>query len=206
MLYTEHVILWQGHLANYTTLGIFLGVRDRIRSQVWYNSVGGDQIEIWWVFETGSEINYSIIAWAVPKSRQDDRQQYTFEGRTQWKNTEKTLDKKGDKLTDNDRAFGHWPLLCNDLGVCSGRQRQRFNKWTRNVFHDSSESVLNTDRNEMRHISKTNCMRERWIYIIKSIQWCATVPTTFTVVLKSQVPNDLKSKQKTWERPPIKRW
>ena len=31
-------------------------------------------------------------------------------------------------------------------------------------------------------------------------------PTTFTVVLKSQVPNDLKSKQKTWERPPKKRW
>ena len=43
------------------------------------------------------------------------------------KNTseEKTLDKKGDKLTDNDRAFGHWPLLCNDLGVCSGRQNKR---------------------------------------------------------------------------------
>ena len=32
------------------------------------------------------------------------------------------------------------------------------------------------------------------------------LPTTFKVVLKSQVPNDLKSKQKTWERPPIKRW
>ena len=31
------------------------------------------------------------------------------------------------------------------------------------------------------------------------------VPTTFTTVLKSQVPNDLKLK-KTWERPPIKRW
>ena len=51
-------------------------------------------------------------------------------------------------------------------------------------------------------------------------QWCARtldiyyhfpplvcdVPTTFTVVLKSQVPNDFKSKQKTRERPPIKRW
>ena len=41
------------------------------------------------------------------------------------KNTEEnTLDKKGDKLTDSDVAFGHWPLLCNDLGVCSGRQIQ----------------------------------------------------------------------------------
>ena len=42
------------------------------------------------------------------------------------KNTEEnTLDKKGDKLTDSDVAFGHWPLLCNDLGVCSGRQNKR---------------------------------------------------------------------------------
>ena len=66
-------------------------------------------------------------------------------------------------------------------------------------------SVFNTDCNGMRHILKTNGVRERWIFIIKSIHWCATVPTTFTVVLKSQVPNDLKSQQKTWERPPIKR-
>ena len=102
-----------------------MGCRDLIRSQLWYNSVGGDQIEIWWVVETGSEVNCGIITRVVPKSRQDDRQQYTFEGRIQWKNTEKTLDKKGDKLTDNDRAFGHWPLLCNDLGVCSGRQNKR---------------------------------------------------------------------------------
>ena len=71
-----------------------MGVRDRIRSQVWYNSVGGDQIEIWWVFETGSEINCGIKTWSVSKPRQDDRQQYTFEGRIQWKNTEKTWDKK----------------------------------------------------------------------------------------------------------------
>ena len=83
-----------------------MGVRDRIRSQLWYNSVGGDQIEIWWVCETGSENNCGIITRGVPKSRQDDRQQYTFEGRIQWKNTEQTLDKKGDKLTDNDRALG----------------------------------------------------------------------------------------------------
>ena len=79
------------------------------------------------------------------------------------KNTEKTLDKKGDKLTDNDRAFGHWPLLCNDLGVCSGRQRQTFNNWTHNVCHDSSESVFNTGFNGMTQISKTNGVRERWI-------------------------------------------
>ena len=110
------------------------------------------------------------------------------------KNTseEKTLDKKGDKLTDNDRAFGHWPLLCNDLGVCSVRQKHTFDKRTHNVCHDSSVSVFNTDCNGMRHISKTNGVRERWIFIIKSIYWCATVPTTFAVVLKRQVPNDLK--------------
>ena len=151
-----------------------MGVRDRIRSQLWYNSVSGDQIETWWVFETGSEINCDIITWVVPTSRQDDRQQYTFEGRIQWKNTEQTLDKKGDKLTDNDRAFGHWPLLCNDLGVCSGRQTQTLNKWTHNVCHDLSESVINTDCNGMRHISKTNGVRERWIFTIKPLHWYAT--------------------------------
>ena len=64
-LYTKHIILWQGHLADYTTL------------------------DIWWVFETESEVNCGIMT----KSRQDNRQQYTFEGRIQWKNTEK-LDNK----------------------------------------------------------------------------------------------------------------
>ena len=113
------------------------------------------------------------------------------------KNTEKTSNKKGDKLTDNDRAFGQWPLLCNDLGVRSGRQKQTFDKRTHSICHDSSVSVFNTDCNGMRHISKIKGVRERWIFIIKSIHWCATVPTTFTVVLKSQVPNDFKSKQKT---------
>ena len=96
------------------------------------------------------------------------------------KNTEKTLDnKKGDKLTDNDRAFGHWPLLCNDLGVCSGRQKQKFDKRTHNVYHDSSVSARTLD------------------IIIQSVHWCATVPTTFTVLLKRQVPSDVKSKPKT---------
>ena len=151
-----------------------MGVRDRIRSQLWYSSVGGDQIEIWWVCETGSEINYGNITWVVPKSRQDNRQQYTFEGRIQWKNSDKTLDKEGDKLADNDRAFGHWPLLCNHLGVWSGRQRQTFTKWTHNVCHNSSESVFLYSCNGMRHISKTNGERERWIFIIKSLHWCAT--------------------------------
>ena len=40
---TEHVILWQGHLANYATYGI------------------------WWVFETESEVDCGIKAWAVNK-------------------------------------------------------------------------------------------------------------------------------------------
>ena len=105
--------------------------------------------------------------------------------------------KKGDKLIDSDRAFGHWPLLCNHLGLGSGRQKQTFDKRTHNVCHDSYVSVFNIDCNGMRHISKTNGVRESWIFIIKSIHWCVTVPTIFTVVLKRQVPNDLKSKQKT---------
>ena len=95
---------------------------------------------------------------------------------------EKTLDKKGDKLTDSDRVFGHWPLLCNDLGVCSERQKQTVDRRTHNVCHDSSVTVFNTDCNGMRHISKTNGERERWIFSIESIHWCATVPATFTVV------------------------
>ena len=37
---------------------------------------------------------------------------------------ENSLDKKSNKLTGSDRAFGHGPLLCNDLGVCSGRQKK----------------------------------------------------------------------------------
>ena len=49
------------------------------------------------------------------------------------------------------------------------------------------------------------CARAGYFYF-KSIHWYVTVPTTFTVVLKSQVLNDLKSQQKTWERPPIMRW
>ena len=47
---------------------------------------------------------------------------------------------------------------------------------------------------------------ERWIYIDKPIHRCATVAITFAVVLKKQVPNDLKWKHKTWERPPMTRW
>ena len=86
-------------------------------------------------------------------------------------------------------------LCCaNNLGVCSGIQRQMFNKWTHNVCHDSSESVFDTYCNGMRHFSKTNGVRERWIFIIKSLHWCATCQLLL-VVLKSQVPNDLISKQ-----------
>ena len=93
-------------------------------------------------------------------------------------------------------------LCCaNDLGVCSGRQRQAFNKGTHYVCHDLSESVFNTDCNGMRHFSKTNGVRERWIFIIKSLHWCATCQLLL-VVLKSQVPNDLKSKQKDGSDPP----
>ena len=55
-------------------------------------------------------------------------------------------------------------------------------------------SVFNTDWNEMGHISKSNGVRERWIFIIKSLHWCATCQLLL-VVLKSQVPNDLISKQ-----------
>ena len=96
------------------------------------------------MFETESDVICGTTAWAVTKSRQDDRQQYTFEGRIERKKIlkKKHWIKKGDKLTDSDRAFGHWPLLCNDQGgVCSGRQNQTFDKQrTHDACHDSSVS------------------------------------------------------------------
>ena len=71
---------------------------------------------------------------------------------------EKTLDKRGDKLTGSDCAFGRWPLLCNDLGMCSRRQKkQTSDKRTHSVCHDSSVAVFKSDYNGMRHISKTWC-------------------------------------------------
>ena len=90
--------------------------------------------------------------------------------------------------------------------MCSGRQKQTFDKGTHNVCHGSSVSVFNTDCNGIWHISKTSGVRERWIFVVESIHWRATVPTTITVVLKKQVPNNLNSKQKTRKRHPIKRW
>ena len=58
----------------------------------------------------------------------------------------------------------------------------------------------------MRHFIEDNGVRERWIFFYHIPSLVCDVPTTFTAVLKSQVPNDLKSKQKTWGRPPVKRW
>ena len=55
-------------------------------------------------------------------------------------------------------------------------------------------ACIETDFDGIRHISKTNGMRERWIDVIKSIHWCATVPTTFTGILRGQVPTFWKTK------------
>ena len=147
-----------------------MGCRDRIRSQLWYNNPDGVQIETRWL--------PTVYIWGSHPTKKILKKRWI----------------KTDKMTNKDRAFGHWPLLCNDLGVCGGRQRQALNKCTHNVCHDSSESVFYTDCNGMRHFSKTNGVRERWIFIIKSLHWCATCQLLL-VVLKSQVPNDLISKQ-----------
>ena len=85
-LYTKHVILWQGHLADYTTLGI------------------------WWVFKTESEVNCGLIAWTVTKSRQDDRQQYTFEGRHPMKKIVKVKHRIKKKATS-------WLTVIVHLGI-----------------------------------------------------------------------------------------
>jgi len=132
-----------------------MGCRDLIRSQLWYNSVCDDQIEIWWVVETGSEVNYGIIAWALTKTRSDGRQQYTFEGRIQWKKYWKKNWIKSDKLTDNDRAFRHWPLLCKRSGSMQWETRQTFNNWHIMYAMIHPSLYINTDCNGMRHFSKT---------------------------------------------------
>ena len=137
-------------------------------------SVGGDQIEIWWVVETGSEVNCGTTTRTVSKSRHDDCRQYTFEGRVQRKNTEKTLDKKRQVDWQWSCIWALTSAVQTIWELCSGRQRQTFYKWTLFVCRDSSESVFNTDCNGMRHFSKTNGVRERWISIIKSLHLCAT--------------------------------
>ena len=151
-----------------------MGVRDLIRSPLWYNSVGGDQIEIWWVVETGSEVNCGT---------------YNNQGgariETRWLPTvyilrvasnEKILKKHWMKKRQVDWQWSCiWALTSAvQRSGSSGRQRQTFNKWTHDVCHDSSESVFNTYCNGMRHISKANGARERWIFIIESLHWCAT--------------------------------
>ena len=89
--------------------------------------------------------------------------------------------------------MGIKPRMCNDMGVCSGWQKQTFDKrTTHNVCHDPFISVSKTDSDGIRYISKANGMRERGIYMITSIHWCSTLPTTFTLVLNRQVPNNLK--------------
>ena len=156
-----------------------MGVRDRIRSQLWYNKLDGAQIVTRWP--------PTVYIW----------------GSHPIKNAEKTLDKKkSDEVTDNDRAFGRWPLLCNDLGVCSGRQRQTFNKWTHNVCHDSSESVFNTDCNGMKHISKANGVRERWIFIIESLHWCATCQPLLEQYWKVKCPTIWNQNKRHGNDPP----
>ena len=97
-------------------------------------------------------------------------------------------------------------LCCaNDLGACSGRQRQTFNNWTHNVCHDSSESVFNTDCNGMRHFSKTMVCANAG-YLLSHPSTGVRRADYFYSSTEKSSPHDLKSKQKTWERPPIKRW
>ena len=180
--YTKHVLLWQGHLVDYTTLWHLTGVRDRIRSQLWYNSLGSDRIK--------TRRPPTVYIWGSHPMKMYWR-----------KNKHLVLDNKATSWRTLIVHMGIVPRMCDDVVVCSGRQKQTFDKRTHIVRHDSSVSV-STDYDGMRHISKTSGVRERWIYIIKSIHWCATVPTTFTVVLKRQVPNDLKSKTRRENDPP----
>ena len=193
-----------------------MGVRDRIRSQLWYNSVGGGQIEIWWVFETGSEVHCGKITWVVPKSRHDDRQQYTWGSHP----TEKSEKRQYKKATSWLTMIVHLGIdLCCatiwEYAVGDKDKRSTNGHVMYAITHPSLYLIQIVT--EWGIFSKTNFVRQRLIFI----WFCApaldiycqihplvcVVPTTFTaVVLKSQVSNDLKSKHKTWERPPIKRW
>ena len=108
-----------------------MGCRDRIRSQLWYNCVGVDQNEIWW-----------------PPTV------YIWESHPMKKNTEKNWI-KSDKLTDNDRAFRHWPLLCKRSGSMQWETRQTFNNWHIMYAMIHPSLYISTDCNGMRHFSKT---------------------------------------------------
>ena len=151
-----------------------MGVRDRIRSQLWYNNVGGEQIEIWWVFETGSEINCGIITWVVPKSRQDDRQQYTFEGRIQWKNIEKILDKKATSWRTMIVHLGI-DLCCATIWEYAMGDKDKYSTNGHIIYAMIHPSVY-----LIQIVTKWGIFRSQMLcanagyLLIKSVHWCAT--------------------------------
>ena len=185
ILYTKHVLLWQGHLADYTALGS------------------------WWVFETKSEINCGTsISLGGDQIRARWRQQYAFESRIQWKKIPK---KKHwiKEATSWLAVIVHLGvgLCCATIWECAVGDKKNKRPTNGHIVYAMIHPwlYLNQIITEWG-IFRRHGVLERWIFIIKSIHWCATVPTTFTVVLKRQAPNDSKSKRKTRERPPIKRW
>ena len=154
-----------------------MGCRDLIRSQLWYNSVSDDQIEIWWVVETGSEVDYGIIAWALTKRDLMAANSIHLRVASNEKNTEKNWI-KSDKLTDNDRAFRRWPLLCKRSGSMQWETRQTFNNWhiMYAMIHPSLYliQVLTEWRKLRRQMACANAGYQVCSINIKSIHWCAT--------------------------------
>ena len=76
--------------------------------------------------------------------------------------------------------MGIVPKMCNDIGVCSVRQKEVLRRQrTHNVCRGSSVFVSNTDRDGMRYnrYFNVNFVRTLDIYY-QSIHSCATVPTT----------------------------
>ena len=184
-----------------------MGVRDRIRSQLWYNSIGGDQIEIWWVFQTGSEVNCGIIAWAVTKSKYDgcsrpDQKSIVVKQPGRRPNRDKmTANNIHLRVACNEKMLKkHWMKkatrwlkmivhLCIDLRCATFWEyamgdKDKYSTNGHIIYAMVHPSVFNTDWNEMGHISKSNGVRERWIFIIKSIHRCATcqlfIPVSYT--------------------------
>ena len=141
-----------------------------------------------------------IIAWVVTKVWQHNRQKYTVEGRIQRKNPdEKNAGRTATSWLTAIAQMGIEPWTCDGMKLCRGWQKQTFDKRKHIVFHDPFMSVLKTDYDGIRHISKDN-QYARTLYISShlstGVRWCRLL---FVVAPKRQVPNNLKH-HKTRER------
>ena len=140
-LYTKQVLLTR--TSSWLNCSWHLkGVRDELRSQLRYNSLGGDQ--------SMTRKPPTLCSWGShPTEESTENKEILNKKRLvywQWWCKKK---------------MGIKPRTCNDMGVCRGGEKQTLDKWTHNVCHDPFMSVSKTDCDGIRHTSKTNDARER---------------------------------------------